>query len=142
MKEYSSGIIIFRHASVGKLYLLLHYSYRGDYWDFPRGNIKNNENAKQAAIRETKEETGLSEENLGLVNGFKEVSRWSYRSRGDTIYKQVTYFLAETSKTEVKISKEHIGSKWLNFHDALRLLRYKNSKDLLIKAEKFIETLN
>jgi len=138
MQEFSSGIIIFRRSSGERFYLLLHYHFKGDYWDFPRGNIKEEETTKQAAIREIREETGLSEEDLIFIEGFKENATWFYKSRGQTVHKQVTYFLAETEKTDVHISKEHVGFKWLNFKDALRLLRYKNSKNLLMKAENFL----
>ena len=84
MKEHSSGIIVFRRTLDERLYLLLHYHYKGDYWDFPRGNIKAGETTKQAAIRETNEETGLPEEELRFVEGFEKTATWFYRSHGQT----------------------------------------------------------
>ena len=142
MREFSSGIIVFRHVLGERLYLLLHYHYKGDYWDFPRGNIKEGESAKEAAIRETREETGLSENELRFIEGFKEEVTWFYKFLGQTVYKKVTYFLAETETENVKISEEHVGARWLSFEDALRLLKYKNSKNLLVKAETFLKNLD
>jgi len=141
MREFSSGIIVFQSSLDERLYLLLHYHYRGDYWDFPRGNIKNGETTRQAASRETREETGLSAEDLIFVEGFEESASWHYRLRGDTVFKRVTYFLAESKRDDVQISKEHIGYRWLGYADALRLLRYKNSRKLLLKAEEFLRGL-
>ncbi len=141
MREFSSGIIVFQRSLSERLYLLLHYHYRGDYWDFPRGNIKNGETTRQAASRETREETGLSAEDLIFVEGFEESASWHYRLRGDTVFKRVTYFLAESKRDDVQISKEHIGYRWLGYADALRLLRYKNSRKLLLKAEEFLRGL-
>jgi 8-oxo-dGTP pyrophosphatase MutT (NUDIX family) len=138
MMEISSGIIVFRKKSNKRLYLLLHYQFKGDYWDFPRGNLKDNETSEQAAIRETREETGLSEDELKIMEGFEEKVKWFYKLHNKPISKYVTYLLAETKKKEIKISKEHAGFKWLVFEDALRLLRYNNSKKLLLKAEKFL----
>jgi len=141
MREFSSGIIVFQRSLGERLYLLLHYHYRGDYWDFPRGNIMNGETARQAASRETREETGLSAQDLIFVEGFEESASWHYRLRGDTVFKRVTYFLAESKRDDVQISKEHIGYRWLGYADALRLLRYKNSRKLLLKAEEFLRGL-
>jgi 8-oxo-dGTP pyrophosphatase MutT (NUDIX family) len=141
MKEISSGIIMFRRHLGERLYLLLHYHFKGDYWDFPRGNIKEGETVKQAALRETREETGLSEDDLTFIEGFEESATWFYRSRQNPVHKRVTYFLAETEREDVNISKEHVGFKWLNSRDALRLLRYKNSRELLVKAEDFLQKL-
>ena len=138
MREISSGIIVFRRVLGQRLYLLLHYHYRGDYWDFPRGNIREDETPKEAAIRETEEETGLSANQLRIMEGFEEHAKWFYRLEGQTVHKQVTYFLAETENENVNISEEHVGAKWLSYEDALNLLKYRNSKKLLKKAEDFL----
>ncbi len=132
---------MFRRFLGGRQYLLLHYHFKGDYWDFPRGNIKQGETTRQAAMRETREETGLLADDLIFVEGFEESASWHYRLRGETVFKRVTYFLAESKTEDVKISKEHVGYKWLGFADALRVLRYKNSKKLLLKAKEFLERL-
>jgi bis(5'-nucleosidyl)-tetraphosphatase len=142
MREISSGIIVFRQVFSQRLYLLLHYHYKGDYWDFPRGNIREDETPKEAAVRETEEETGLSADHLRIVEGFEERAIWFYRLEKQMVQKEVTYFLAETNVENVKISEEHIGAKWLSFEDALNLLQYKNSKKLLQKAEDFLRKLD
>jgi len=141
MQEFSSGIIVYRHSVGNRLYLLLHYHFKGDYWDFPRGNVKQGETTRQAALRETREETGLSADDLIFVDGFEESASWHYRLRGETVFKRVTYFLAESKTEDVRISREHIGYMWLGFTDALRLLRYKNSRKLLLKSEEFLQKL-
>jgi bis(5'-nucleosidyl)-tetraphosphatase len=141
MQEISSGIIVFRRVSGERLYLLLHYHYKGDYWEFPRGNIREYETPREAALRETEEETGLSADQLRIFEGFEERARWFYRLKRQMVQKKVTYFLAETNIENVKISEEHVGAEWLSFEDALNLLQYKNSKKLLQKAEDFMRKL-
>ena len=141
MHETSSGIIVFRNADGRRLYLLLHYQYRGDYWDFPRGNIKDPETPRMAAVRETEEETGLSAGQLRIVEGFEESVKWFYRFNGEPVRKRVTYFLAETEVEGVRISEEHVGSRWLSYEDALGTLKYRNSKKLLKKAESYMQKL-
>ncbi|MEM2129808.1 MAG: bis(5'-nucleosyl)-tetraphosphatase [Candidatus Bathyarchaeia archaeon] len=141
MRENSSGIIVYRKENNQRLYLLLHYQYKGDYWDFPRGNIREGETPIETALRETEEETGLSPKDLRIIEGFKEHSKWFYSLNGQTVFKTVTYFLAETGNADVKVSEEHVGARWVNYSEALNLLKYKNSKRMLQKAESFLKAL-
>jgi len=140
-REFSAGAVIFRREDEKIFYLLLHYHFKGDYWDFPRGNIEKGETADQTAAREIKEETGIdSDKNeFKIINGFLEKSKWFYQWNGKKIMKQAKYFLAETKKEDVKISEEHLEFKWLEFDDALKQLTYNNSKRVLKAAHKFLQ---
>ncbi|MFQ5573679.1 MAG: NUDIX domain-containing protein, partial [Nitrosopumilaceae archaeon] len=68
MNEKSAGTVIFRDASGGVVFLLLHYP--SGHWDFVKGKIEKNENPLETVVRETKEETGIFD--LGFLDGFKE----------------------------------------------------------------------
>ncbi len=131
--EKSSGAVVFRKDKHVK-YLLLHYE--AGHWDFPKGHIEKNESEQQAALREIKEETGVS--GVSFVDGFKETIKYFYKKEGKTVFKTVVFFIAETKTEKVKISFEHIGSEWLEYKDAFERLTYKNAKDVLEKADKFL----
>jgi 8-oxo-dGTP pyrophosphatase MutT (NUDIX family) len=132
--EKSAGAVIFRKQNKKIYYLLLHYHW--GHWDFPKGNIEKGENLEETAKREIKEETGL--EDIEFISGFKETIKYFYKLRGKTIFKIVTFFLAQTKTKKVKISWEHIGYKWLPFKKALEQLTFKNAKEILKKANKFL----
>ena len=68
-KEISAGIIIYRKTEDGLKFLLLYHG-RG-YWNFPKGKIESEERSFQTALREIKEETGLSRDDLKLNQHFK-----------------------------------------------------------------------
>ena len=70
--------------------------------------------------------------------GFKEWIKYFYKREGKNIFKVVTFFLAETKTKEVKISWEHQGYKWADFEEALKLLKFKNSQEILKKANEFL----
>jgi 8-oxo-dGTP pyrophosphatase MutT (NUDIX family) len=115
-------------------YLLLHYP--AGHWDFPKGNVEDDEDMLTAAIREVEEETGIKE--LEVIEGFQETIGYFYRRQEGLVSKEVTYFLALTRIKDVVLTYEHIGYEWLSFKDALERLTYDNSKKILIKAHKHL----
>ena len=138
--EKSAGAIIFlRNRGIIK-YLLLHYPSAArrakDYWDFPKGHIEKGEKIEETVKREVAEETGLND--IGIVEGFKEWIKYFFKFEEKNIFKIVTFLLAETKTTEVKISGEHIGYKWLFYEEAIKQLTFKNAKEILKKANDFL----
>ncbi|MBI3084599.1 MAG: NUDIX domain-containing protein, partial [candidate division NC10 bacterium] len=115
-------------------YLLLDY---GSHWDFPKGHIEPGEDPQTTAARELQEETGIRD--ARIVPGFKESMRYFYRKAGEGMLKVVIFFLAETPTGEVTLSSEHSGYVWLPYEDALKRLTFKNARDLLAKAQAFLE---
>ncbi|MBI2133085.1 NUDIX domain-containing protein [Candidatus Woesearchaeota archaeon] len=128
--ERSSGIILFRRASGKLMFLLLHYE--AGHWDFPKGHVESGETEVEAALRETLEETGIGD--VRIKEGFAGRLDYFYRKQGKAVKKEVSYFLGETEKEEVKISFEHVGFEWLHYEAALERLTYGNSREILKKA--------
>ncbi|MEK7463193.1 MAG: NUDIX domain-containing protein [Patescibacteria group bacterium] len=142
MREISAGIIIYkrlkdRDGKVETKYLLL-YQGRG-YWNFPKGKLESNERSFEAAIRETGEETGILPMNLRVDRNFKEPDRYVFQHEGNKVYKLVLFYLAETNKPEIKLSKEHEGYGWFLFRDAIKLLKHPNSQFILKKANEHLK---
>jgi len=132
-REISAGMILFRRTPEPN-YLLLHYE--SGHWDFPKGHIESGEDPEETAKRELQEETGISE--IHLLDGYKQALRYFFRQKGIGIFKVVIFFLAETTQSEVTLSAEHVGFDWLPYDAALARLTFKNSRDLLIKANEHL----
>src|SRR5574338_211658 len=115
-------------------YLLLNYT--AGHWDFPKGNIERGELEKQAAVREIREETGITD--VQFVDGFRMKIDYRYRHDRRLVHKEVILFLARTGTKQVVLSHEHIGFAWKKFQDALDSLTYRNSKNLLAAAHDFL----
>ena len=133
-KEKSAGAVIFMPHKEGNKYLLLHYE--AGHWDFPKGNIEEGEEEEETVRREVEEETGIKK--IDILKGFKEKIHYFYRLKGELRSKDVVFYLAKTETSKVKISFEHIGYGWLSFDKALEKLTYKNSKEILEKANEFL----
>lgn len=135
LKERSAGAVIFRKDGKKVLYLLLHYHFKSDYWDFPKGNIEKGEAEEDTVEREVEEETGISD--IRLLPNFKEKVSYFYRKDNETVFKEVVFFLAETKTEDVKISSEHTGFEWIDYESAVKKLK-RNSRNVLMKADDFL----
>jgi len=133
--ETSCGAIVFTRNAETK-YLLL--QYEAGYWDFVKGNVELNETEEETVRRELKEETGITQ--ADFIKNFRQTINYFYRAEGKTISKRVTLYLIETKETRVTLSFEHIGYEWLNYRQAQERLTFKNSKQVLSKAQNHLRT--
>ncbi|HEX7032214.1 MAG TPA: NUDIX domain-containing protein [Nitrososphaera sp.] len=134
--ERSAGAVVFYlEGTAEPEYLLLHYT--ASHWDFPKGNIEAGENEKQAAIREIREETGITD--IEFLEGFRMKIDYKYRHGHRLVHKEVVLFLARTRTKQVTLSHEHIGFAWKKFDDALQQLSYRNAKNLLSAARHYLQ---
>ena len=134
VREKSAGVILIREHGNQRFVLFL--KHENEYMDFPKGHVERGESDEDAARREVKEETGITD--LQTVPGFKEKIEYFYRREGQLIAKEVVYVLARTRSELVTISSEHVGFEWMRVEDALQRASFKNQKDLLEKALKFL----
>jgi len=138
--EQSAGIVIFKEEGGKRQYLLLHYGKgsraRYPFWDFSKGHIEEGEDELQAAKREAREETGLTD--INILEGFKEKIEYYFDVGKDRVSKTVVFFTGEIKKGEVTISFEHMGFKWLPFKEAIETLTFKNAKNILKKVEALL----
>ena len=134
-QEHSAGIIVYyrEKATNSMLYLVLHNSV--GHWDFPKGKIEAGETTRDAALRETKEETGLD---VTICEGFEQKIAYYYKDRsGQLISKTVVFFIGEALSKDVVLSREHLYFKWVPLEEAFTLLTFANGKQLLKMACQF-----
>ena len=134
--EKSAGIVLFRNNSGKNEFLLLNYPQ--GHWDFVKGKIEQNETSHEAAIRETREETGIT--NIEFIDGFEESVEYDFRFKKEDIHKKVIFFLAKTDEKNIKISHEHNDYLWLEYSDALKKTTFENAKNVLSKANQFLSS--
>jgi len=131
-QELSCGAVIYNTQT--KKYLLLHYP--AGHWDFPKGHANTGESTKDCALRETNEETGISD--LEFIDGFEEKIQYFFKEKKTLIQKKVIYLLAKTSTSEIKISFEHTGFEWLPYKEALSRATFDTSRKVLEKAQNIV----
>lgn len=136
-REISAGIIVYRRTEEGPKFLILYHGH--NYWNFPKGKIESEEKSLAAALRETKEETGLTGSDLRLVKNFKTYEKFYFQRAGQPYFKIVIFYLAETGNPAIKISKEHQGYGWFLYPEGRSILgRYRDSQRVLKQAYDFL----
>ena len=134
--EKSAGIVLFRNNSGKNEFLLLNYPQ--GHWDFVKGKIEQNETLYEAAVRETREETGIT--NIEFIDGFEESVEYDFRFKKENIHKKVIFFLAKTDEKNIELSHEHNDYLWLEYSDALKKTTFENAKNVLTKANEFLSS--
>ena len=133
-EEVSAGIILFNEMDKRKFLLL---NYPSKHWDFVKGKMEKGETPHETAIRETKEETGISD--VEFIDGFEEEIEYYFYAENQEIHKKVIFFLGKTQTTEIVLSHEHLDFIWLEFDNALSKTTYENAKNLLKKSKTFLD---
>lgn len=135
-EEILAGGVVYKKEKA-KIYLALVHDVFG-YWTLSKGRIEEGENAKEGAIREVKEELGISsvlaEEELG-VNEYIA----SDPERGK-VKKRVTYFLMKSEDAVLKFEKKGglDDARWFEPQELEGLEIYDDIKPLLAKAIKIL----
>jgi len=117
---------VFRKIRNGYKFLLLKRAETKIYehlWQGVAGKIEEGETAWQAAVRELKEETGLTPKRMFIAD---HVSTF-YEQNGDLI-NLVPVFGIETETKHITLSSEHSEYKWMDFEDAERTLAWNGQK--------------
>ena len=114
----AGGVVVVRDTPNGVRYLLLR-AYRN--WDLPKGRLEAGESPFEAAVRETREETGLAD--LQFAWGEVHLDTEPYAGG-----KVVRYFVARTTTEAVTLAvnpalgrPEHHEYRWLPLDTALAL---------------------
>ena len=129
--ETSCGIVLVNYD------LILILQYPQGHWDLPKGHIEEKDtNHKETALRELKEETGISK--ISWVDGFSKNTEYSFMKKGKKINKTVWWLLAKTSEIEVNLSREHQNYMWLDWDSAINQVTHDLTKSVISNAQEFL----
>ena len=119
IKQRSAGVVVVRREQGDWRYLLLRAF---NYWDFPKGLVEPGETRQQTAIRETAEETTITD--LKFTWGDYTIDTSMYGDR-----KVASYFVAVTAQKDITLpvnpeigKPEHHEFRWLGYIAARSLL--------------------
>ena len=97
----------------------------------PKGHPDGTESAQDAAVREVREEAGVSGE---LVEKLGDVRYW-YQRRGRRVFKLVTFFLFEYRSGDLADHDHEVEeARWMPLSTAARSLTYAGEREMVARA--------
>lgn len=134
LKEKSCGAVVFTRVN-GDIRYVLAQNLEG-YYGFPKGHMEAGETEVETALREIKEEVGLSPR---LLEGFRICDEYPIPSKTG-VMKQVVYFLAEYENQTITFQQEELLSAPLvSYEEAMSLFVFEGSKRILTEAHAFLQ---
>jgi bis(5'-nucleosidyl)-tetraphosphatase len=128
-KVAEAGGIVVRFDDEKPRFLIVKANENPNHWIFPKGHIEAGECAKDAAIREVREEAGIEATVLARAGAFE------FDHEGETI--EVEFYLLEYTRTVG--GGEQRESRWCTLEEANNLLTFDDAKDLLRSSLKILE---
>lgn len=129
--EKSCGAVVLR-KNQGRLQVLLIKHINGGHWAFPKGHVEPGETEEQTALREIKEETGLS---VTLDTDYRKTV--TYSPERDVV-KDVVYFVAVAQDGNRTAQESEISRiKWADADRAADFVSFENDKVILLGALEY-----
>ena len=138
--EIAFGVVPLRkHSGVWEVLIVKHIS--GNHWGFPKGKKEDGESGKETALRELKEETGLSVKKF--VSQAEITEHYNFFKLGEKVKKSVTYFVGEIiDETLIPQQKELLDIKWVPLFEATSHLTYPEAKNVCLQTISLLEVFN
>jgi ADP-ribose pyrophosphatase YjhB (NUDIX family) len=100
----------------------------GQTWTLPKGTPIPGESLEETALREVREETGLTVRILSPLDAIK----YTFVQRGTRIHKTVHYFVMEATGGGLEEhDREFEEVRWIAFADAPELLSFETERSLV-----------
>jgi 8-oxo-dGTP pyrophosphatase MutT (NUDIX family) len=130
------GFVLTRRRAERVEYLLLVNRRRGEA-GLPKGHREGEESEVETALRETAEETGLTD--VRVDPWFRRTLRYPALRRGVVHDKTVVYLLGEARAGVVRLSEEHSAARWVGLGDALREIPFEGLRGVVRDAALFLK---
>ena len=123
------GVVIFRNKV---LVLYKNYKNRYEGWVLPKGTVESGESYEQTALREVKEESGVS----ARIVEYLGKSQYSFSAYTEIVEKEVHWYLMLSDSYYSKPQQEEffLDSGYYKFYVAYHLLKFPNDKIMLQNA--------
>ena len=139
VREPTAGGIVFRVSADKRDIEILLIQDSKNRWTIPKGHIEPGETAKQTAVREIGEESGLK--NVEVLAWLGKI-HFKYRRLEKLVLMTTQVYLVQSMDKNERPTKEKWmnGIRWFKFNDALDAIEYADIERLMLIAKKKIRS--
>ena len=139
VREPTAGGIVFRMTADQRDIEILLIQDSKDRWTIPKGHIEPGETAKQTAVREIGEESGLK--NVDVLAWLGKI-HFKYRRLDKLVLMTTQVYLVQSLDKNERPTKEKWmnGIRWFSFAEALDAIEYADIEKLMLIAKNKIRS--
>ncbi|MGK9167240.1 NUDIX domain-containing protein [Inquilinus limosus] len=133
IRSFAVSVVVIRHGEAGAEVLLLRRtrSLAGE-WCQIAGAIEPGETAWQAALRETREETGLALQRLYSAD----ICEQFYEADRDAISLLPVFVGFAPPDAAVRLNPEHSEFRWVGFDEAIEMVPFAGQRHVLRHVQR------
>jgi 8-oxo-(d)GTP phosphatase len=120
--QAAGGLVVRRQGGLLQI-VVVHRPVQHD-WSFPKGKLEAGETLDMAALREVREETGMTCELLRFIGHTEYVDRKGRQ-------KTVAYWIMAATAGSFSVNEEVDELRWMHLDEASRLLSYPRDQELV-----------
>jgi 8-oxo-dGTP pyrophosphatase MutT (NUDIX family) len=140
-EQVSSGGVAFRDTPAGVEVALISVG-KQERWQLPKGLVDPGETPEITAVREVREETGIT---AALLEKIDTIEYWYVGNKGQQrvrFHKFVHFFLLAYESGDIGQHDWEVNeARWVGLLEAKHLLAFKTERAVLEKAEQLINAL-
>lgn len=139
--QTSAGGVAYRKKGGGVAVAIISVGDAGR-WQLPKGIVDKDEATEDAAMREVREEAGITTEMVGLID---KIEYWYFsKDRGARVryHKFVYFYLLKYVSGDVRDHDHEVSeARWVMIDDAVEMLAFDGEKKVVARAREMIESL-
>lgn len=139
VEQVSAGGVAYR-LNEGKIEIAIILTSPERRWQLPKGMIDDGETPELAALREVREEAGIDTE---LKDALDRTEYWFTAERDgvrNRFHKYVHWFLLRYNGGDVRDHDHEVEeARWVEAGQALKMLVFKNERDMVEKAVRIVK---
>jgi 8-oxo-dGTP pyrophosphatase MutT (NUDIX family) len=133
--DTSAGGVVYRLGPQGGVEVALIRPRGDERWALPKGWVEKDESPHDAALREVREETGIT---ARLVEPLERIEYWFHARQGAgsvLVHKYVDFFLMAAIEGDLSGHDHEVEeARWFGLDEAVSLAAFKGDRQVLAKA--------
>ena len=140
MRKPKQVLVFLYRKTKNKYEYCIFYRKNNKFWQGLSGGVEDNEELADTVKREVYEETGIKVNNIikldtiSSIPGINVNKNFNYKNNIYIVYEYA--FGININNEDIRLSNEHQEYRWVNYEEAIKLLKYDSNKTALFELNE------